>query len=125
MTAKSHSGPWVSSLSDMAPIRTLVSSMVVSLMEVAEVFDRADLEVVMDPEPKGHPNETFGTTCLISVLLSPLLHTASVLRPFGSLGMLLVSVWSLLLAYCPAVRLFLYVNRGSHLYKCVCKALFE
>src|SRR5260370_39563571 len=70
LTAKSHSGPWVSSLSDMAPIRTLVSSMVISLTEVAEVFDRADLEVVMDPEPKGHPDETFGTTCLISVLQS-------------------------------------------------------
>ncbi len=37
-------------------------------MEVAEVFDWADLEVVIDPEPKGHPNETFGTTCLTSVL---------------------------------------------------------
>ena len=70
LTAKSHSGPWVSSSSDMAPIWTLVSSVVVSLTEVAEVFDRADLEVVMDPEPKGCPNETFGTTCLISVLQS-------------------------------------------------------
>ena len=68
LTAKSHSGPWVSSSSDMAPIRTLVSSMVISLTEVAEIFDRADLEVVMDPEPKGRPDETFGTTCLISVL---------------------------------------------------------
>ncbi len=86
LTAKSHSGPWISSLSDMAPIQTLVSFVVVSLIEVAEVFDRADLEVVMDPEPKGRPDKTFGTTCLISVLQSAeslLLYSFSLSVPIG------------------------------------------
>src|SRR5258707_14283796 len=68
LIAYSHSGPWVSSVSDMPPIQVLNSSMAVSLMEVADVFDQADLvEVVMDP-PKGRHNKVVGGACLTSVL---------------------------------------------------------
>ncbi len=68
LIAKSRSGPWVSSVSDMPPIWVLNSSMAVSLMEVADVFDQADLvEVVMDP-PKGCCDKVIGGACLTSVL---------------------------------------------------------
>ena len=52
----------------MPPIQVLNSSVAVSLTEVADVFDRADLvEVVMDP-PKGHHDKVVGGACLTSVL---------------------------------------------------------